>query len=173
MKRIALSMIVLLGLTSVAGANELLRLLPGASSGGGQSLTHLRNLDDQRRRPALRHRGQMARLNAQRDFQRRQAERAWSGTVTAPAADNLPVLVRPTVFSYTAALDSLLRIAEGDRVNFVTAGKSGFIELLKISGNSDRTCRNFRQEVRTPKGPEISYGSACRLRGGQWQFTFG
>ena len=104
---------------------------------------------------------------------RAQAQRAWSGTVTAPAADRLPVLIRPTVFTYAAALNSVLRIAQGDRVIFRTTTRTGFLELLEITRTSDRTCRQFRQEVRTPKGPEISFGSACRMRDGDWRFSFG
>lgn len=158
-----------------AKGNDLLNLLPGKGSSAviDRPLPHLQNRDLQRRSPSSRHQGQMQRHQAARDFQRAQAQRAWSGTVTAPAADRLPVLIRPTVFTYAAALDSVLRIAQGDRVIFRTTTRTGFLELLEITRAADRTCRQFRQEVRTPKGPEISFGSACRMRDGDWRFSFG
>ncbi|WP_416899007.1 MAG: hypothetical protein ACMVY4_04565 [Minwuia sp.] len=156
---------------AAAGANDLLNLLPGRGASGVHGAKPSYDRADQRRVPSYRHQSQMSRHQAQRDFQRAQAERAWSQTtVTAPAADNLPVLIRPTMFTYEAALQGVLRIAQGDRVNFHTASRSGFIELLEIAQSGDTTCRRFRQTVRTPAGTEIGYGDACRLRDGAWRF---
>lgn len=172
---VAIVIVSLMAQGQEARGNDLLRLLPGAgpASQFDRPLPHLQNRDIQRRSPSARHQGQMERHQAARDFQRAQAQRSWSQTVTAPAADRLPVLIRPTVFSYNAALQSVLRIAEGDRVIFRTTARTGFLELLQINRTGDQTCRQFRQEVRTPKGPEISFGSACRMRDGDWRFTFG
>ncbi|WP_417518500.1 hypothetical protein [Minwuia sp.] len=158
-----------------AMANDLLNLLPGASSGANPGSVYQAkptyDRADQRRVPQYRHQSQMARHHAQRSQQRAQAERAWSQTVVAPAARSLPTPIRPTVFDYSAALAYVLRIAEGDRVIFRTSGRSGFIELLDITTTGDRICRTFRQSVRTPKGPEVSFGSACRMRDGAWRFA--
>lgn len=156
-----------------ARGNDLLNLLPGVDAGSSQVLPHLKNRDLQRRNASARHQSQMQRHRNARDFQRAQAERAWAGTVTAPATDKLPVLIQPTVFSYAAALRSVLRIARGDKVIFRTSARTGFLELLEVARTGDRTCRSFRQVVRTRTGSEISFGSACRMRDGDWRFSFG
>lgn len=171
--RSVLMMSLALGLLAAlpASANDLLRLLPGAQSGGGSSLDHIKRLDDQRRLPGLRHKSQISRHQARRDFNRAQAERALSAVPNvAPADRTQATLIRPTVFSYTAALQSVLRIARGDRVIFRTTARTGFLELERITSSGGQTCRHFRQEVRTPDGAVVSYGSACRMRGGQWRF---
>lgn len=56
---------------------------------------------------------------------------------------------------------------------FRTSARTGFLQLLDIQQDGGMTCRNFRQEVRTPNGAEISFGSACRMREGDWRFSFG
>lgn len=168
------SVLLVLGLLAAlpASASDLLRLLPGGQT-GGTSFDHLKRLDDQRRLPGLRHQSQMSRHKARRDFNRAQAERALSAAPSVGPADRTQAtLIRPTVFSYAAALQSVLQIARGDRVIFRTSARSGFLELERITSSGDRTCRHFRQEVRTPDGAEISYGSACRMRGGQWRYDF-
>ncbi|ANK80561.1 MAG: hypothetical protein TEF_06930 [Rhizobiales bacterium NRL2] len=156
-----------------AQADNALDYLPGGSAGSVHLSKPSYDRADQRRSPALRHNEQMRRYWENRAEQRARAERSYDGVQLAPAPqERLPVVIRPTVFSYSAALENVLRIAVGDRVIFRTAERTGHLELLEIGARADgATCRRFRQEVRTPGGPEVSFGSACRMRGGAWRFS--
>lgn len=158
-----------------AQADNALDYLPGGSAGSVYLSKPSYDRADQRRSPALRHNEQMRRYWENRAEQRARAERSYGDVELAPAPapqERLPVVIRPTVFSYRAALENVLRIAVGDRVIFRTAERTGHLELLEIGAGADgATCRRFRQEVRTPGGPEVSYGSACRVRGGAWRFS--
>lgn len=172
-------LVVLLGLvlaatsalSGTAVANDALRFLPGANPVSRLPVPHMRNLDDQRRLPGLRHQSQMQRHNARRAAQRTQANRARSRILSVPAVKTLPTTIRPTAFTYVSALTEILKVAEGQRISFLAARGPGYLELLKVETEGDTTCRRFRQQVRTSKGAEISFGSACRMRDGAWRFS--
>lgn len=160
-------------------ADGALDYLPGGSAGAatspGSAYMSKPTYDraEQRRAPQYRHSEQMRRYWENRAEQRTRAQRSYGGVAAPPPPqERLPVIIRPTVYSYAAALDSVLKIAVGDRVIFRTEARTGRIELLDIGQEPDGlTCRRFRQEVRTPAGAEVSYGSACQMRDGGWRFS--
>jgi hypothetical protein len=168
-----------------AGATDPLSLLPGGSpsakpSAGspGFSYTAKPRYDraDRRRVPQFRHQAQMRRYWERRRAAAVQAARNLdAGITTLPSpGERQRLLIRPTVFSYSAALANVLRIAVGDRVIYRTSSRTGFLLLERIGANAaGETCRYYREEVRVPGGAEIGYGSACRMRDGQWRFHRG
>lgn len=119
--------------------------------------------DDARRVPALRHKAQMQRFNATRA---RQLDFAGASIAAPDPSRLLPVPIRPTVFSHTAALQHLVRVAVGDQVRFHADDTSGTLTVLSQAGG----CRRFEQVVTTADGTRTDYGRAC-LGDGTWAFT--
>ncbi|MEC9347368.1 MAG: hypothetical protein VYB54_14160 [Pseudomonadota bacterium] len=118
--------------------------------------------EDARRVPALRHKAQMQRFNAART---RQLDFAGASVAAPDPAGLLPVPIRPTVFSYQAALQHLVRVAVGDTVRFQDDSARGALTVLSEAGG----CRRFEQVVSGPHGARTAHGRAC-LDGGSWSF---
>lgn len=141
------------------------------------------NRDRIRRIPSVRHKDQMARY-----WERRQRQQALAGTNLKTLGEPLPLadftaaaptvgigsVIHPTVYSYQAALENVLRIAVGDSVRFHDGGRHGSLSLLRTGkGEDGRTCRYFRRTITAPDGRAVDYGHACRLRDGSWRFDAG
>lgn len=167
------ALIAALALPGAASADNALDYLPGGSAGSSHLSRPSYDRADQRRSPGYRHSEQMKRYWENRAEQRERAARSYGGAdLPPPPQERLPVVIRPTVYSYAAALDHVLKIAVGDRVIFRTAARTGHLKLLGIeSDDAGRTCRRFSRHVRTAGGEEVSFGSACRVRDGAWRFA--
>lgn len=154
-----------------------------ATSPVARSYQRESNRDRIRRIPSVRHADQLARY-----WERRQRQRAFAGAnlregsqrpplpnfATAAPAAGTSVTIRPTVYSYQAALENVLRIAVGDSVRFYEGDRRGSLNLLRTgTGEDGRACRYFRRTITGPDGRQLDFGHACRLRDGSWRFDIG